>query len=112
MSDGPTREDLLAVAAFAPALEGQDAHASIQEWNEALYEYRIAPVPYTGIHWLTMLQIADDLSLVECADLDRVRAMMTFISRAERFAGGWLDWAADTGVAAALSRRLGELAKQ
>lgn len=105
-----TRDGLLAVSALAPELEGPDARTAIRTWNEALYELHIVPAPYDDIDWPTMLPVADDLTIIERASLDEVRAMMTFISRAERFAGGWLDWAADTGVAAALSKRLGELA--
>lgn len=107
----PTRSDLRAVALFAARLEDpatrQDAAWS---WNEELYDHNVIDPEYspdTARSWLK--SAAADGTFVASADLAQVRAMMTFLSRAERFCDGRIEKYANNGVIALLCRRMGEL---
>lgn len=107
----PTRTDLQAVALFAARLEDpatrQDAAWS---WNVALYDHNVIDPDYSpdaARSWLKSAAAGGDF--LASADLGQLRAMMTFLSRAERFCDGWIEEYANNGVIALLCRRIGEL---
>lgn len=108
----PMQSELQAVALFAAQLEDP---ATQQEaawsWNDALYVHHVINPDYdidAARSWLQ--SAAADSDFVASADLGKVRAMMTFLSRAERFCDGWIEEYANNGVIALLCRRMGELA--
>lgn len=108
----PTRTDLQAVASFSAYLEDPATRFDgAWSWNQALYDHNVIDYDYdrdSARRWLRCA--ATDRSFIESADLSRIRAMMTFMSRAERFCDGWIEQYTDNGVIAALCRRMGELA--
>ena len=108
----PTHDDLWAVALFAARLENpatrQDAAWS---WNQALYDHNIIDPDYSPDNARSWLRsVVADSTFVASIDLEQVRAMMTFLSRAERFCDGRIEKYANNGVIALLCRRVGELA--
>lgn len=112
----PDSEDLLAIAWYADRLsDPATATEWIWRWDGALYEHRIIDHTYSGLSLRNVNRLVTtcthDLQLVPDADLGTVRAMATFLSRAERFCDGWLEKAASSGLAAALSQRLGVIAR-
>lgn len=108
----PTQTDLQAVASFATHLEDPSTQqAAAWSWNQALYDYNVIDPDYDmdeARSWLH--SAAADSDFVATVDLRQVRAMMTFLSRAERFCDGWIEEYASNGVLALLCHRLGELA--
>jgi hypothetical protein len=82
---------------------GPNARTAIRASDEAHYEHHIVPAPYDDIDWQATQPVADDLSVIKGARLDEARAM--FLSRAEPFAGGWLEGVADTGCGPCVNRK-------
>lgn len=135
-SPAPTREDLLAVAAFADQFDAPnfcpgewhtpeaheggvremgwwEAQPAITMWEQALYEHRIIDPhsDYLGKDNVNLVNAAiKDPALVDGFDLSALRRALTFLARAERHSGGgWFEEAFGSGMAQRATRRLGEL---
>lgn len=110
----PTRANLLVAAHFAPRLDDPATRQeAVWAWNEVLYDQDIIDPNYSMEDARVLIDRAFvDPSFIADADLPTVRAMSTFLSRAERLCDGWLDQAAENGVAAALALRLGVLGQE
>lgn len=104
--------DLRMVADLAPQLDDPSTRReAVWLWNQALYDRGVIDPDYSMKATRLLVDRAfADPTLIASADLPTVRAMSTFLSRGERFCDGWLERAAENGVAAALARRLGEIA--
>lgn len=136
-SSGPSRQDLLAVAAFAdlfdaPGFVAGEWHApqtradgmietgywmpseAVAEWSQALYDHHIIDPDSDYLSEANaefVRRVVDDPSLVTDLDLTALRRVLTFLARAERHSGGgWYEPAFASGMAQAATRRLGELA--
>lgn len=138
MGNTPTRDDLLAVAAFAnlfartefvagewvkpsPREDGViqlgwwSASKTVADWERALYDYKIIDpdsdyLSRASIEYVNRA-IADPRALAD-ADLPKLRRALTFLARAERHTGGgWYERAFASGMAQAATKRLGELAR-
>lgn len=128
--------DLLAFGRFAEAFEseGFDAgriHASeevepglyswpwweespiVGEWHQALYETGVIDPEsdYLSEEFAeTMRHFEADPALLDGADLQTIRTVLTNISRGERFCDGYMASMFENGVAQAATRRLVTLA--
>lgn len=138
MADTPSRDDLLAVAAFADQFEdphfipgewihpaaGDDgviqigwwsASDAVFAWEAALYDRRIInpDCDYLSARNVRFVNRAIAMpSLLADVDLSTLRSVLTFLARAERHSGGgWYESAFESGLAQVATRRLGELAR-
>lgn len=132
----PSREDLLAVSAFADVFErpgfvagawrhpgpGPDGVAQmsywepepeVQRWHDALYGRGIVLRDHewdSALQREEMARYEAHPAALEEADLDTVRRVLTTISRADRFNEGYLGSMFEAGVAQGATRRLASLA--
>jgi len=114
MSERPSSDDLLAIAAFAVAFDSPDFVAgewvepetrddgvmvlgwwnpseTIVEWEQALYDHHIMDpnsdcLAHENVEYAN--KAIEDPGLLAAADLQRVRTALTFLARAERHTGG------------------------
>jgi len=134
-TSGPYSEDLAAVAAFAAVFEDSDfvaglwthpdpaadgvirmshwePHADVQRWLDSLYRHGMVlpDFEWSAADWRdSMVGFQADPSLLESADLETVRKVLTTAARADRFNEGYLGSLFEAGVAQAATRRLGIL---
>ncbi len=132
---GPYSEDLAAVAIFAGVFEHSDfvagswthpaagrdgviqmsywePHPDVQRWHDALYRHGMVlpDFDWSAADWRdSMVGFQANPSLLESADLETVRKVLTTAVRADRFNEGYLGSLFEAGVAQAATRRLGAL---
>ncbi|MHB8868129.1 MAG: DUF6508 domain-containing protein [Thermoleophilia bacterium] len=132
---GPYSEDLAAVAAFAAVFENADfvagswthpapgpdgviqmsywePHADVQRWCDSLYRHGmlLPDFDWSAADWRdSMVGFQANPSLLESADLETVRKVLTAAARADRFNEGYLGSLFEAGVVQAATRRLGIL---
>lgn len=135
MTDGPTRDDLLAVCQIARRFDepnfvagawispepNEDCVPQISYWRpsedvtrwEALYEHGvIVPFDWTEPGWAQEMRCLTEVpSRLRFADLLTVRKVLTTLVRVDRFCEGSLAGAFERGVLQAAMRRLGELSR-
>lgn len=141
MNENPSRQDLLAVAAFASRFEAPDfvvgryfvgsaveegvismggwEHSpTVLEWVQALYDHHIIDpeCDYTSEEnrEITRRVFEEDPSMVDSFDLRALRMLLTAIARSDRFCwgSGLYEDAFRLGIAQAATRRLGDLAEE
>ena len=137
LSNTPTRDDLVAVAAFAnifarpefvagewvkpfPRDDGViqlgwwSASETVAEWERALYDHNIIDPDGDYLSEISIEYVnrtIADPRVLTGAGLRTLRRALTFLARAERHTGGgWYERAFASGMAPAATRRLGELA--
>lgn len=132
----PSADDLRAVAEFTVAFEGPDFVAgewvqpetrddgvivlgwwnpseTVGKWEQALYDHHIVDsesghMAAENVEFVN--KAIENPDLLRDADLPRIRAVLTFLARAEYHTnGGWYEKAFATGMAQSATRRLGEL---
>lgn len=134
-ASGPYSEDVAAVAGFAEVFESPDfvagswthpssgpdgviqmsywePHPDVRRWHDSLYRHGMVlpDFDWSAADWRdSMARLQADPSLLESADLETVRKVLTTAARADRFNEGYLDSLFETGVAQAATRRLGAL---
>lgn len=130
MNEEPTREDLLAVLAYARRFDETDFVAGewvspetreggalqvgywrpsedVARWQAALYEHQVVlKFDWTDPEWTRqMRRYAGDQSLLEGARLLTIRKVLTTLVRADRFCEGTFAQAFERGVPQAAMRR-------
>jgi hypothetical protein len=137
VTDVPSREDLLAVLAYARSFDEPDfvggewvspppdddgvtmlgywlPSGDVVRWQAALCEHHIVlPFDWTAASWRRqMRRYTVDSSLLEQVSLLTIRKVLTTLVRAERFCEGSLAGAIEHRVPQAAMRRLGELTER
>lgn len=136
MSEGPTRDGLLAVCTFVRRFETPDFAAgawvspghredgvlqigywapseAVARWQDALYEHHVVVAfDWTESKWRRqMRRYYADPGLLGQARLVTIRKVLTTLVRAERFSEGTFAEAFERGVPQAAIRRLRELSR-
>lgn len=137
MTEGPSREDLLAVCTFARRFAepgfvagewvspqpGEDGvllagywcpSPDVAEWLSTLHErHIIVSFAWTEPGWIHQMQhFTEEPSLLEGADLTAIRKVLTTLARAQRFREGTIAQAFEGGVPQAATRRLRRIAER